>query len=326
MAYPLAMQLLIDDLLCPICSGYVHPFLEGCPACGAGRGSRFAEVAAAGTRGSIGAAALLRDERTLQSAAKASLAYSLRSLSPTAATDFVEAFGQVAASMPYRSVAAAEGPMVALPAGPGVAENVGLALVESLITVRTLPGQRPIAEIPLHDVLAATPIAKHVPRRDAWAGATLGARRVAGERLVFEGDLLLTFAGSGTWGQVSLGNRRGLLAPSARPGHFAILARWLAILAAAGAEARWQAVGPVSHAADLGLADRPLASGAPPEAVPAGGPEGEGAVAAGGRGRSPGGRGRRPRGRGRSPGGRALRNPSAGRPGGARAAGGASPR
>jgi hypothetical protein len=250
------MQLVAEDILCPSCAGYVHPFLDGCPACGTRRTSRYGMVAA-GLGATIGAAALVVDDATRRAAHFVVLRYSLRSGSVAAMPDLAEGFGVVAGSLTYRAAAAAEGPMPALPLGQGDADNVSLGLIEGAIAIRAVPSARTFAEIPLESVLAATPIAKRVPPAAAWAGASLGSRHVAERRLLADADLLVTFAGAGTWGQLAVANRRGMFAPHARSDHFTILSRWIGILAAAAAEARWQAAGPAAYAAELCLGDRP---------------------------------------------------------------------
>ncbi len=130
---------------------------------------------------------------------------------------------------------------------------------------------RPIAEIPLAAVLAATPFVKGVPPASAWIGAALGEHRLLPQRVLPSADLLLTFSVGGVAGQAGLSNERGLLAQKARPEHYVTLARWIGILAAAAAEARWMEHGAMSYAAELGLAEPSSdATGRPPEAnIPA---------------------------------------------------------
>jgi hypothetical protein len=53
---------------------------------------------------------------------------------------------------------------------------------------------------------------------------------------------------------LAVSNRRGLLAAKARDEHFANLARWLGVLAAAAAERRWAEVGLPAYLAELGPA------------------------------------------------------------------------
>lgn len=258
MAYALGMHLVVDDLLCPSCSGYVHPFLERCPACGADRAGRFDDAVASGA---LGAQALLADEGTERAAHFVVLRYSLRSASQTSLAKVDAAFKLVAGSLAYRAAVAADGPTPALPGGPATVDSATVVLAEGSLEVRGGPSGRAIAAIPLDGVLAATPIAKGVPAAEAWAGATLGTRRLLERRPLSGGDLLVTFASGGAAGQLGLANRRGLLAPSARPDHYVTLARWVALLGAAAAEARWTQVGAAAYAAELGLgaADAPPA-------------------------------------------------------------------
>jgi hypothetical protein len=58
------------------------------------------------------------------------------------------------------------------------------------------------------------------------------------------------------------------MAPKARSDHYVTLAGWLAILAASAAEARWIAVGPAIHAAEVGLGDPRLLDGAADRPAP----------------------------------------------------------
>jgi hypothetical protein len=53
---------------------------------------------------------------------------------------------------------------------------------------------------------------------------------------------------------LAVSNRRSLLAAKARDEHFANLARWLGVLAAAAAEQRWTEVGLPAYLAELGPA------------------------------------------------------------------------
>ncbi len=251
-AYPLRMQLVVDDLLCPTCSGYVHLFLERCPACGTERRGRFEEAIAAGP---LGARALLVDEATRRAAHFVVLRYSLRSRSVDPLADIDAAFRIVAGSVTYRASVAADGPTAVLPAGPATLDVASVLLVDGSLDVRGGPSGRAIATVPLDSVLAATPILKGIPAAEAWAGATLGSRRILERRPLPGGDLLVTFSTPGSAGQLSLGNRHGLLAPTARPDHYQALARWIGILGAAAAEARWTATGPAAYASELGLGE-----------------------------------------------------------------------
>jgi hypothetical protein len=246
------MQLVADDLLCPSCGGYVHVFLERCPACGTPHAGRFGEAVA---RGPLGAGALLDDEATRQAARAIVMRYSLRSRTPESTDDLPAAFDVVARSLRYRASVAADGPTPALPSGPPTLDDATLRLVGGALLVRAGPSGRVIATLPLDGILAATPIVKGVPTAESWAGAVLGERQVLPQRLLPGGDLLLTFSGAGAAGQLSLANRRGLLAQTARPDHYVTLARWIGILGAAAAEVRCLAVSPAAYAAELGLGE-----------------------------------------------------------------------
>ncbi len=247
-AYAPTMQLVAADLVCPSCLGYVHLFLGCCPACGTERASR---LEAATATGPLGAAALLEDDATRRAAHMLVLRYTLRSSSTSSMADLLAAFGVVAGSLAYRAAVAADGSTPALPAGPTTLDGAALVLVEGSLEVRAGRAGRSIATIPLDGILAATPIARGVPAPGAWAGVTLDGRRLLPERLVPAGDLLVTFSSGGAAGQLVLANRRGLLAQTARPDHYAALARWIGILGAAAAEARWVEIGAAAYAGEL---------------------------------------------------------------------------
>ncbi len=246
------MQIVVDDLLCPSCDGYVHPFLEACPACGTARTSRFEEVAATGT---LGAGALLEDEGTRRAAHLVVLRYTMRATSASGLADLDAAFGAVAASLTYRAEVTADGSTPALPSGPATLDDAKVVLVRESLEVRAGRSGRSAATIPLASVLAATPAVKGAPGAGTWTGAVLGGRRLLERGPLVSGDLLVTFSSGGGAGQIALSNRRGLFAPTARADHYATLARWLAILGAAAAETRWTDVGPTAYAAELGLRD-----------------------------------------------------------------------
>ena len=246
------MQIVVDDLLCPSCLGYVHLFLDACPACGAGRAGRIESAAA---EGALGAGDLLGDEATTHAAQMVTRRYALRSTGLESVGDLRDAFQLVARSLTYRATVAADGPLAALPSGSTALDSATVMLVEATLEVRAGPSGRAIAVIPLEQVLAATPIVKGAPAAEAWAGARLGDRMLLPTRPLPAGDALVTFSGADGAGQLALANRRGLMASSARPDHYATLMRWIAILGAAAAETRWLAVGVPAYAAELGLAD-----------------------------------------------------------------------
>jgi len=163
------MPLVADDLLCTTCEGYVHPFLSACPGCGSQRAGRYGQAIAAGR---LGAAANLADEATLRAAAAVAMRYSLRTRMPETVTDVRGAFAVIAESIPYAAAVAADGPTPALPAGNASAGAAKLHLLEGILAVRSGSPARPIAEIPLAAVLAATPIVKGAPPASAWASGS----------------------------------------------------------------------------------------------------------------------------------------------------------
>jgi len=270
------MQLVADDLLCPSCQGYVHLFLDHCPACGTERVSRFGQATATGA---LGARALLEDEQTQRSVHFVVLRYTLRSSEAWSISELEKAFGVVAGSLAYRTALATDG--AAAGDGPKTLDGARLVPVEGSIAVRAGPSGRAVVAIPFEAVLAATPIVKGIPAAESWAGVALGDRRLLPSRPLPDGDLLVTFSAGGSAGQLAVANRRGLLAQTARPDHYVTLARWIGFLGAAAAEARWLAAGTAAYAAELGLGApvQPSGRAAAGGASAGGAPDGAEAVA-----------------------------------------------
>lgn len=251
MAYASPVPLTVDDLLCPTCSGYVHPFLEACPACGTARPGRLDEA----TGGPLGAAALVDGEATRLAVRAAVVRYSSIRSGGMAPVPLLDGLEVIAGAMSYRAEAVAEGPTEALPGGPARADPADVVVSEASFTVTSRAGGAAVAEVPLAAVLAATPISRGRPAPEAWAGVRLRGRQVLAQRPIEAADLLVTFGTPGAAGQLGLRNRGGPFVRKGRPDHYTLLARWLGMLAAAAAEARWTAVGPAGHAAELGLGD-----------------------------------------------------------------------
>jgi len=252
------MQLAVEDLLCPSCRGYVHPFLACCPACGSARQGRLGDAIAGGD---LGVHAIVEDGATHRVVHEVSLRYSHKPHSGQQPTDILsDGFKNVAGAMSYRAAATADGPTSVLPGGAATADTAAVTLANGVLAVMARPAGRALAQLPLESIVAATPIRKGQPAASAWAGLQQGERHVLPRRLLDEGDLLVTFAGRDAAGLVALSNRRGLLVERARPDHYELVARWLGILAAAAAEARWVAIGAEAYAAELGLRVADLAA------------------------------------------------------------------
>ena len=257
------MQLGIDDLLCPSCHGYAHPFLDQCPACGAARRSRLDEVASGA---SLGLAALLGDGSIRARVRSVAMRYPTRAFGEPS-EDLAEVLPVVAASMAYRASVAVDRPTAAAPAGVANGEAASVAVSGGMLVVRPRPGAAAIAAVPLSAVVATTALAKGHPGPGQWAGVVVGGRRLLDRRPIEAGDLLVTWASADGPGQLALSNRRGLLAPRARPDHYELLAEWLGLLAAATAEARWMDVGVAAYATEAGLADPPQDTATPAAAA-----------------------------------------------------------
>ncbi len=261
------MQLVLDDLICPACAGYVHPFLDRCPACGGQRESRYGDAAATGD---LGAGALVESDGIRSAVRSVVLRYSLKAMGGPVEDHLADGLAVVAGSLTYRAAVVADGPTSSLPAGATVADTAAVGVDAGAITVVARPAGRTIARIPLAAVVAVTPIVRRLPDAGAWVGPSLGDRRLL-EARPLAGDLLITFATPEAAGQVALENRRGLLATRARSDHYVLLARWIGMLAAAAAEARWTSAGAAAHAVELGLGSRETLRSAAGDAAPSAG-------------------------------------------------------
>ena len=111
-------------------------------------------------------------------------------------------------------------------------------------------------------------------RADAWAGLAFEDRRERTSLPPLDGDLVVAHATpDGSRARSRSRTARDCSRARARPDHYAILARWLGIVAAGAAERRWTAVGPQRHAHELGLAAAPAGGWPDPIAeAPATGP------------------------------------------------------
>jgi hypothetical protein len=234
----------LDSLSCPSCGSYAHPFLEACPACGVARSSRYDEALATPD---LGFGALLEDPHFTRQVREVVLRYSLRLNSASTVSEIHAGLATVAGSLQYR--VRATGPV------PVASERSRIELVDEGVAFRELSSSRDLLRLPFATILAAAHAQKDGPRADAWAGLAFGGTVEAETTPPIDGDFVMAFAAeTGELGRLALANQRGLFAAKARPDHFAIVARWMGILAAAAAEARWTAVGARRHAVELGLA------------------------------------------------------------------------
>jgi len=239
---------LLDDLPCATCAGYAHPFLDACPACGTAREARYEDAIA---QGDLGYRKVLEDPRLERQVREVVLRYSLKS-APGEGTAKVHAgLGMILEALPY--AVRVVGP-VAATSGRATVE---LAADELLVGERN--PSREVVRVPLASVLAIRARTDDRPA-GAWAGLEALGRQERGRPPDVDGDLVLSYAAGDGLGRLALANRRGITAVRARPDHYSIIARTLAVFAAAAAEARWVAVGAGRHAVELGLAPPPDAT------------------------------------------------------------------
>jgi hypothetical protein len=245
----------VDALFCGSCDGYFHPFLDACPSCGTARDARYDAAVA---EPNLGFGALLAEPRVIDRVRETVLRYSLKALSGPVGGEVREGFGVVAGALPY----------VVRSGGAVQAESRAafLHLAADDLVVEERNPRREVLRLPLAMIVATRAAAKGRPVAGAWAGVTAFGRHDAAPQPAVDGSLVVAVAGPAGVGRVGIGNRRGIFVAQARADHYTIVARWLGILAAAAAEAHWEAVGPARHAAELGLA----APGMPPP-VPAAG-------------------------------------------------------
>lgn len=236
------MPNLLDDLDCPTCAGYAHPFLDACPACGTARAAGYEDALA---RGDLGYRKLLEDPRLERQVREVVLRYSLKFAPGEGVAQLRAGLGIILDALPYAVRAV----------GPGAATsgraNVQLAGNELVVEERN--PSREVARVRLQSVLAIRARTEDLPA-GGWAGLEAFGRQDRGRPPDIDGDLVVTCAADGGLGRLSLANRRGFAAVRARPDHYAIVARTLAVFAAAASEARWTEVGADRHAAELGLA------------------------------------------------------------------------
>ena len=251
-AYALGMHRDPDELFCPTCTSYAHPFLDACPVCGMARTSLYEAATAAPDQG---LASLPSNPRVAQDVSEVVLRYfiKLNSASPTA--NLREGLVSVADALSYR---------VSVGGDPGAGANHGhVEIGAANLVIRERNPARERVRFPLEAILAISPAVKG-RRTDTWAGLVFGELRTAAALPPLDGDLVIAHAAPGGVVRVALANRSGLFAPRARPDHYALLARWLGIVAAGMAEQRWMDVGPDRHAHELGLMAAPPEGGTGP--------------------------------------------------------------
>ncbi len=235
----------LSEVLCRSCASYAHPFLGACPVCGAKRDSRYAAATAAPDQG---LAALESDPRVGRDVAEVVLRYSLKVISSSGAAGLREGLQTVAGALAYR---------VRVAGNPGAGSDLGrLEVGEADLVVRERNPAREPVRVPLNTILAVSPAVRG-RRADAWSGLAFEDRLERAAPPPLDGELVVAHAIPAGLARIALANPAGLLAARARADHWPILARWIGIAAAAAAERRWTAVGPLRHAHELGLAAAP---------------------------------------------------------------------
>lgn len=236
----------LGEVLCRSCASYAHPFLGACPVCGADRDSRYRAATAASDQGFV---ALESDPQVGREVAEVVLRYSLKVVGSTGAAALREGLATVAGALAYRVGVAG------VPEAGSDRGHLEVGEVDLLVEERNPARER--VRTPLHAILAVSPAVRG-RRADAWTGLAFEDRLEQTSPPPLEGDLVVGHASPTGLARIALANRRGLLAARARPDHYAILAHWIGIAAAAAAERRWTSVGPLGHAQELGLAAAPL--------------------------------------------------------------------
>jgi hypothetical protein len=236
----------LGAIICAGCGSYAHPFLEACPVCGAERPSLYDAATAAPDQGF---AALPSDPRVAREVTEVVLRYSLKFNASPGPAGLLEGLGTVGDALSYR---------LRVGGNPAAgSDRAHLEVGEADLVVGERHPARERVRIPLDAILAVS-AAGRGRRADAWAVLAFEDRVEQTSPPALDGDLVAAHATSEGLGRIALGNRTGLLAARARSDHYAILVRWIGIVAAAAAERRWTAVGTLRHAHELGLAAAPV--------------------------------------------------------------------
>ncbi|MGC8633251.1 MAG: hypothetical protein ACP5VP_01055 [Candidatus Limnocylindrales bacterium] len=250
------MTLLLADLLCQSCHGYVHPFLDRCPGCGASRPSRLRELRAGAE---LGAAAMVRDPAVVQAAAEAVRRATLTGarqglsarraerpeLEDAAGVDPAEMVNYASAGLSYRVRGVLD--------VPAEATEAVLRVTGDRLVLAAARGGTTLVAVEPWLILAASPSAGRDRSRPPWDGTWLDGLRAPLATLAPGGDLVVFRASGRGIASFSIANPSGFFATRARPEHYEGLARWIALLAITGSEPRWREVGIDGYLAELGL-------------------------------------------------------------------------
>ena len=194
----------------------------------------------------VGCARLLRSQALADQVRAVVLRYSLKHNDASAEVPVRDGLAAVGDALAYRVQAA--GPRSVS------SERAHFELDEDALVMRERNPSVEIVRVPLDTVLAVSHAGPAGRRAGGWKGLAFDRRVDTVAPPAIDGNLVITHAAHTGLGRLALANRRGFLTARARADHYEILARWLAVVAGAAAEARWTAVGPRRHAAQLGLA------------------------------------------------------------------------
>ena len=240
------------DLFCPTCQGYVHVFLERCPACGSARGSR---VAGARSDPALGLVAVADDPLLRRKLTHLIDGYALTA----PRLDLPHKTGFEGKGGPDLTIAEGGALLVKLlvmrgygvPPRPSEPAEVRLVLAGEEIRVQDAGGGQVGVRIPLAGVLSiVAPPRSGLPR---WVGIQYGGVATLRTPSIPVGSLLVTYAADRAFGQVSVQNRPGMFYSKARADYYTNVRRWLGLAAGDAAERRWTAVGLSRYLAEIGL-------------------------------------------------------------------------
>jgi hypothetical protein len=250
------MTLVLADLLCATCRGYVHPFFDRCPGCGTPRPSHLAELRAGAE---LGAAAMARDPAVVQAAAEAVRRATLTSarqglsarragqpeLEDGAGVDPAEMVNYASAGLSYRVRGVFD--------DPAAATEGTLRVAGDQLVLAAARGGTTLAAVGASLILAASPSGGRVGSRPPWDGTWLDGHRAPVGALTPAGDLVVFRADSRGISSFSIANPSGFFATRARPDHYEGLARWIALFAVTHSELRWRELGVDRYLSELGL-------------------------------------------------------------------------
>jgi len=242
------------DLFCPTCKGYVHPFLEACPACGAARRSHVDDVVG---DPDLGIAAVVADPGTQRRITHIINGYALTAprlnlprrtgLEGKREPDYAiaEATGMLAGLLPLRAYGC--------PPTPAAPVDVVLATTTDDLEARGHRDRAVRLRIPLAGILGLA--APPSPSRGlpGWSGVRFGGVTTVRTPAVPTGSLIVTYAADRSFSQLSVQNRPGITSAKARADFYATFGHWLGLTAAAAAEHRWTAIGLRRYLAEIGL-------------------------------------------------------------------------